>query len=353
MAMSRSDGLLRSAIFLTAAALLIAGALAPDDHGHAAAWLAVAAAVAVASAMVPWRRLLALVGDGGAGRAAGAGTAASLVLLLRHPRFLDANMLAWLTDIAWLRRGSPHTTSRAKVTGASPLFVIHAAGRVFAVRNHASPYPGGSRAQRCGTASGAPAGHRAWIGVEAMPLRGRRHDGEAWRMVALLAAELAEEEDTLALMCPRSGRVVAFHREMMETLRGSDPLAVFSGSAAASRPSCGCRRNASGGVAEARARWGEFVAAFERRTDDQCFSVRASFRDGRHLEMMWMTVTALENGMVYGRLANQPVALRRLRMGMPVRVRERAVMDWLFTEGDHLRGGFTTDDMGRRAGSGA
>lgn len=57
---------------------------------------------------------------------------------------------------------------------------------------------------------------------------------------------------------------------------------------------------------------------------------------------MWLEVRELRGGRVYGRLANQPQALRVLREGVAVDVSETAVLDWVFVNpaGNGLEGAF-------------
>ena len=58
---------------------------------------------------------------------------------------------------------------------------------------------------------------------------------------------------------------------------------------------------------------------------------------------MWVSVSALENGMIYGRLDNEPVKVKNLGVGSRVRVPVGDLHDWLYTRGDLLAGGFTID----------
>jgi uncharacterized protein YegJ (DUF2314 family) len=94
----------------------------------------------------------------------------------------------------------------------------------------------------------------------------------------------------------------------------------------------------------ARAGWADFRAAFAGRaaTGSTGHSVLAEFTEGTEKELMWLEVRELRGGRVYGRLANQPQALRVLREGAAVDVSETAVLDWVFVNsaGDGLQGAF-------------
>jgi uncharacterized protein YegJ (DUF2314 family) len=96
-------------------------------------------------------------------------------------------------------------------------------------------------------------------------------------------------------------------------------------------------------VREARRRWPEFVAAFEQRQAGQMFSVKVPVREGKHTEYMWLSVSALEHEMIYGRLDNEPVHMKQLHAGDRLRVPVGDLNDWLYTRGDTLAGGFTIE----------
>jgi uncharacterized protein YegJ (DUF2314 family) len=76
--------------------------------------------------------------------------------------------------------------------------------------------------------------------------------------------------------------------------------------------------------------------------------VKAPISDGRATEHMWVSVSALENEMIYGRLDNDPLEMKRLRAGDRVRVPVRDLDDWLYTSGEGLQGGFTIDVLSKR-----
>jgi uncharacterized protein YegJ (DUF2314 family) len=58
---------------------------------------------------------------------------------------------------------------------------------------------------------------------------------------------------------------------------------------------------------------------------------------------MWITVSGIENGWIYGRLDNDPIELRTLRCGDRVRVRIADINDWLIIDGQSVIGGFTIE----------
>jgi uncharacterized protein YegJ (DUF2314 family) len=96
-------------------------------------------------------------------------------------------------------------------------------------------------------------------------------------------------------------------------------------------------------VSEARQRWPEFVKAFEERSRGQLFSVKGRLTEGSTVEYMWISVTAIEGSFIYGRLDNQPVTLRRLKLGSRLRLPLSDLNDWTFLQGKDVRGGFTIE----------
>ena len=94
---------------------------------------------------------------------------------------------------------------------------------------------------------------------------------------------------------------------------------------------------------EARCRWPEFARAFQIRSSDQRFAVKAAFRDDENSdgEWMWVEVLALPAGVAEGRLLNDPVHVRGIRKGDTVRDPTTSLGDWIYNDGDSRRGGFT------------
>jgi uncharacterized protein YegJ (DUF2314 family) len=158
-----------------------------------------------------------------------------------------------------------------------------------------------------------------------------------------LIAALADD-DCLAVFAPATSQLIVFESEMREQLCGSDPLDLFDQTRHPPVvPVSSDDPRLMAAVAKARRRWSTFVSAFEQREPEQSFSVKARIGDGDSFEFMWLTVTGLENGIIYGRLDNDPIELTTIRCGDRVRVRVNDLNDWLFSDGEVMRGGFTID----------
>jgi uncharacterized protein YegJ (DUF2314 family) len=271
----------------------------------------------------------------------------SLVLLLREQRYLDQRIVTRLVNEAWdadLGEDDPEATDF--VVGEAPSFIIQFRGRNFLVNTFPRPYvdkPEEAAEEitelRLRKVFGE---HRAWLSVDLLGDTPDENDRpEIYGLIGKLTAALADD-DCLALYSPATDQMVPYDPALEEKLRGPDALEVFAWWAQA--PVAAIRGEdprMQAAQAEARRRWPEFVAAFERRGPGQRFAAKAPFEDGDYREFMWLMVTALEGDFILGRLDNDPVDVRTVRRGSRVRVDRRTINDWLFTEGDDMQGGFT------------
>ena len=292
------------------------------------------------------------------------GPIVSLVVLLREPRALGAEGLAAATRRAlgievWAGVDEPRGANYI-LEEVDPSFVLQLGSRTFRVNNSAVPYLPDAmtvvipelRLRR------AVAEHRAWLSVDL--LRGDRKRGcldpdevhAAYRLIGPLVAELAAG-NALALVEPETGRMNVYGPNLDHELRGPDPRHALVGKEHV--PVVAIKDDDPrmiAAVGEARDRWPEFVAAFEGRRPSQAFSVKVRIAEGYAAEFMWVSVSALEGDYLYGRLDNEPVGLRNVRLGSRVRARVDGLSDWTYLEGESLRGGFTIDVV-RKAGEGA
>jgi uncharacterized protein YegJ (DUF2314 family) len=278
----------------------------------------------------------------------------SLVLLLSEPRFLEAASLAKLVEKAWHVPMSSRQSHDNSVTGKSPTFTINAEFRRFLLQNMDSPYF--DEPQKVASdlrelrLKKIVAEHRAWLSVEFVAAKEPEMPSEMYQLIGKLIAELCDR-DCLAVLCPATGAMNVYDDEMREGLCEKDPIELLSNF---SQPPVlnisGNDPRMQSAVAEARRRWPEFVEAFEKRSPDQHFSVKAPFGDGQHTEFMWVGVTAIENDVIYGQLGNEPVHVRGMNAGETVKVRMPDLNDWLFTEGERMRGGFTIEAIRQAEG---
>lgn len=101
-------------------------------------------------------------------------------------------------------------------------------------------------------------------------------------------------------------------------------------------------------VAEANERFDEFLLAMSDRGPDDTFAVKAPFTDDFGREYMWMAVTSVDAEHIYGWLDNDPITVRTVRRGQPVRVPLSLLNDWMFMRGREQVGGFTVQLIEQR-----
>lgn len=270
----------------------------------------------------------------------------SLVLLLREERYLDAAILRRLAERALEVEfdDSEDPENFVVMVRDDVNYMIRARGEMFLVNNYPRPYvddvkQAGDEIQELRLRQ-AILEHRAWLSVDRFGSPSLS-DAEAFHWIGRLVAELLDE-DCSAIFCPTNHRGCVREAEHEEILRGPDPLQIFRTSHRP--PVIGVADNdpeMMRAVREARERWPEFTAAFERREPGDVFSVKAPIGLGEAIEYMWLSVGALENGIVYGRLDNDPVCAGKLKAGDRVRVSVDDINDWLYVAGDQQYGGFT------------
>lgn len=282
----------------------------------------------------------------------------SLVLLLREPRYLDQVVLTGIVNRAWgadLSSDNPDATEF--VVGESPLFIIQYQGRQFLVNNFSHPYVEDvdAAAQNIKELRLRKAflEHRAWLSVDLLGESGGQEELQhIYGLIGRLTAALADT-DCAALFSPATEQMIPYDPAVEEKLRGPDALEVFSslGEVPVMEAS-GDDPRMKAAVAEANRRWPEFAAAFQQRRPDQNFAVKFPFEDGEHLEFMWVTVTGIDGDTVSGRVDNEPVDVRTVRLGSRVRIPRQRLNDWIFTDGEEMHGGFTIKVIQEMQGEG-
>jgi uncharacterized protein YegJ (DUF2314 family) len=271
----------------------------------------------------------------------------ALVLLLREPRYLDAEIVARLASTAWGKKIGTDTSEETDgfVAGESPSFILHFEKFFFLVNNFSMAYVDDPDAAARDMAdlrlANAMREHRAWLSVDMLGEAEGEELAEAYGYIGKLLAALADT-DCLAIYSPATTRLNVYDAALEEQLRGPDPLKVFAEPTfvpVINVPDDDPRMEAA--VKEARERWPEFVAAFEARQEGQHFAVKSRFSEGEEVEWMWTGVTAIEQDHVLGLLDNDPVSLKKVKSGSRVRVAIADLGDWMYTRGEELQGGFT------------
>lgn len=304
----------------------------------------------------------------------GAAPLISLVLLLRELPHLEPFMIARFASQAWGIEVSHYDGSdedessdtseddqeqseddegQAFIVGAPPLMMLKHPTGMFVMHMFDSTYweedklPDVQASIPELRAQHAIGQHRAWISVD---LLGSALDmtpdclKEAYRMIGRLLAEIADD-NTLAVLDPEKGWLRPYDPEIEAKLRSDDPQEAFRElyySPVITVPSDDPAMIQA--VEECRARFPEFVTAFEARdTADKevPFMIKAPFTENDNTEFMWVEVTAIENDKIYGTLANEPANLPRWKEGDRVTVPVAELNDFLFMQNNEPVGGFT------------
>lgn len=274
----------------------------------------------------------------------------SIVALLREPQTLEPIYVATAARKAWNADLGDGTTEGEDgfVAGASITTAIRFRDRMFLVNCFPSPYVENPEEVASDMADirlrTLFAQHTAWISCDALGVAADESDESVrnwYRALGPLLAELIDD-NCLAIFLPDSNQLYAFSEEALERLRADDPFAALYQDAEVPvievAPDSKAMEKAE---AEARRRWPEFVTAFEEQAGAN-FAVKAPITRGKNTEFIWLTVTALENDVIYGELANEPVNLPGLKLGSTVKSPVSELNDWGYLDrAGEFVGGFT------------
>lgn len=316
-----------------------------------------------------------------------------LVLLLREPLYLEGPILARVAAQAWNCEAEfvpgpvpdSHSAAarHAQVTGAPPWFGVFHRATHLVVECRATPYfadPDSlSRHFREFREAEAVLHHRAYVAIRvlagphrefaeqspgalafpeppipdssepqprssqaARTARKARRQAEE-QTVGRLAAGLVDS-NCLAVWATASRELFVYDPTLEAKLCRPEPLSWLRYRfhppvtvALESDP------RLAAAAREAQRQWPRFLAEFQRRPParEDLFLVKAPFQAEGTVEFMWLRVTAIEQGIVYGKLENQPAHALPWRLGDAVRVPESQVADWLYQSGGNQRGGFS------------
>ena len=72
----------------------------------------------------------------------------------------------------------------------------------------------------------------------------------------------------------------------------------------------------------------------DHEKDDELFkyAVKADFVEDSHSEHMWVQVNEFKDGHFFGRLANEPNTIKRIKYGNNVTVKREDVEDWILQD---------------------
>jgi uncharacterized protein YegJ (DUF2314 family) len=273
----------------------------------------------------------------------------SLVLLLQEPRCLDAEIIAQRLSDEWDRPIAAPLEGMADdyVSGEEPTFLVCLNHEFYLINHFSRPYMDDPQrvARRISEMrlQKAIERHQSWLSVDYLGEATTVERAMAFRTIGRIAASLLDQ-DCVAIFAPASGQLNLVDEQTADVLRSSQPLrALDANHHPPVIPVYGDDPRLIAAVAKARKRWPQFERAFENRQPNQSFSVKARIGNDHIAEFMWITVTGMENGWIYGRLDNDPIEITSIRCGDRVRVPFGDVNDWLIIDGQTVIGGFTID----------
>lgn len=274
----------------------------------------------------------------------------SFVGLLREPVRWDTAVLARVASRAWhadLGDGSREGEDGFVASSDISHFAM-CRGRLVMINCFPSPYCQNVQEVAEGISDlrtrSLFSQHTAWFSCDAMHLSRRLRSAdklEWYRLLGHLFAELLDE-NCLLLHVPETGLTLPINEDTEHALRTADPLEALLQTATLPVVKVDSEDPLlQKAVAEARARWPEFVSAYEQRAGE-LFAVKAPVTAGYNTEFIWLSVTAIEGDRIYGTLDNDPANLGKLKHGSKVCVAVADLADWMYINPKkQLVGGFT------------
>lgn len=276
----------------------------------------------------------------------------SFVALLREPQRIEpiyvatAAKKAWGADLSYDESDEEGPDGFVVGDDSTPTLIVKYRERMIMVNNLAAPYVDDPQEVADTIPDlrlrGLVAEHTAWLSCDALGVESFDDDvvREWYRILGPLFSELVDD-NCLAILTPLTGHLAPNMDETLEMLKSDDPLQALEDDAPVPviQVSDDDPRMIAA-VEEAQRRWPEFVAAFEQRNGEN-FSVKAPVTAGDNTEFIWLNVTAIENQVIYGQLANEPVSLGNLKIGSKVRVMVEKLNDWVVVQNGQPVGLFT------------
>jgi uncharacterized protein YegJ (DUF2314 family) len=280
-------------------------------------------------------------------------TLISLVLLLKKPQPLTTQDVRLAVQRAFHTAKLRSTGWEVKSTSLPTHILVTSPKLALGVMSMPEPYVKNRAEVADGTREfllkKAIQDHDAWIGVDALNEMTPEQWPLAYQPIGRLIAELADD-NCIAIYCPQVQQMNSYAPDLLPILRGDKPLEALS--APRNDPSVPISEEDAELVeatAEAKARWPEFVAAFNVRRPEQGFAVKIAFEDGEAVEHMWVEVSKIDHLVVFGKLANEPNLVRNAKLADPVQVNFEDIEDWIYADGARMVGGFSREIVQRRA----
>jgi uncharacterized protein YegJ (DUF2314 family) len=191
----------------------------------------------------------------------------------------------------------------------------------------------------------AMSSHKAWFSVDI--LGGEVNEQNSESQYELLSRVIASfhDSDTTLLFFPEKDKLYAANAATLKLLRRGKGLDLTKDAVINIEKEDADLKEA---VEKARKQWGDFTKAYAANTGEN-HSVKFKFVDKKNnSEFMWVEVTSIEDGLVYGKLANVPNYLTNIKEGDVVKRPASEIEDWLYIDNKKMIGGFSIEVLQNR-----
>ncbi|MFO1004121.1 MAG: DUF2314 domain-containing protein [Planctomycetaceae bacterium] len=187
--------------------------------------------------------------------------------------------------------------------------------------------------------------HKTWLSLDLIGDTHRKSAAEqeqAMNRIIQLAVEMADR-NTVGVLLPSEKIVLPMSDEILAAMKADQALkALRKSSNAAVIGASGDDPKMLAATAEARRTWSEFVKAFRNKPkNSENFSAKFPFDAPDQKEFMWVEVDSINGDTVTGRLGNDPVWVKDLKLGDEVRMKVSDLSDWMYLKDGEIVGGYT------------
>lgn len=269
----------------------------------------------------------------------------SVVLLLRNPKYLEAEILSRVVDSVWdgdfTETDSENTANF--VVGDNPLYVIKSDDSMFLVHNHSTDYWDAKDdiADSVSELRLAKAirDHEAWLSVDFL---GDTEVAEAAYAKIIRLVDALSDEDTLVVYRPQTEDIYVWTDEVATQLleQGFEKLARANNAPVV--PVSGDHPLMVKAYEQAKSQLPTLIERFKQRHEhDEDFVVKVRLTVGDTTEFIWADVIGFETKFVHGTLANAPVDLGHLKINDKIEAPLDDIYDWGYVADNEPQGFFT------------
>ena len=271
----------------------------------------------------------------------------SLVVLFHEPRKLDEHTVGNLVSKALGVEHSHDETKGSFVVAKPPYNLVKLKSGSYVINNIDKPYIGEDDKMLDDLTEPAlrkaVSAHHAWVSIDWASPEKPSDVQHSYQDIAKIAAEVAGH-DALAIYNPEIDDFTLYSESVARTLRSDDPLQAFDGGAGGGSDVVSIRGDDPrllAAQAEAKEGWHDFVHAFRDKAGTE-FAVKGRIGEGDKTEYLWLSVHAIDEIEIHGRLDNEPTTKSNLKMGQDLHIKVGDMDDWIYlTSAKEPVGGFT------------